>query len=136
VLAIESLSLAGSYGLERDLTYDTKLPIARSEYGDKADEVSYEEVMLDSYGGISPMASTVEEPLRIPGIPCFDERGLIMYTRVYIPKPSGKNRPVGVPHPAWRIFLHGLNNFLLYRLDSRIPRWQHGFRPGQGTLTA
>jgi hypothetical protein len=100
VLAIEALSLTGSYGLERELTPDTKLPIASSEYGERADEVSYEEVMMDSFGGVSPAASVVDEPLRIPGIPNYDPRGLIMYNRVYVPKPSGKNRPIGVPHPA------------------------------------
>jgi len=25
---------------------------------------------------------------------------------------------------------------MLYRLDAKIPHWQHGFRPGRGTLTA
>jgi hypothetical protein len=58
------------------------------------------------------------------------------YKRVYIEKPGNKYRPLGVPKPEWRIYLHLLNQFLVLNLDNKISKNQHGFRPGKGTLTA
>lgn len=54
----------------------------------------------------------------------------------HIPKPNGELRPLGIPSPAWRILLHGLNNILLLWLSPYIHSQQHGFYPGRGTLTA
>lgn len=58
------------------------------------------------------------------------------YKRVYIEKPGNKYRPLGVPKPEWRIYLHLVNQFLVLNLDKGISNSQHGFRPGKGTLTA
>jgi len=58
------------------------------------------------------------------------------YKTVMIPKGNGETRPLGVPAPAWRVLLHGLNNVLVVWLSPYTHPSQHGFLPGRGTLTA
>jgi hypothetical protein len=59
-----------------------------------------------------------------------------LYKILHIPKPNGGTRPLGIPNPSWRVFLHGLNNILLVWLSPYVHPQQHGFYPGRGTLTA
>jgi len=59
----------------------------------------------------------------------------VNYSRVYIPKPGG-SRPLGVPKPAWILWMHMWSNMLSYWLKPHLTDNQHGFRPGKGCLTA
>jgi hypothetical protein len=55
--------------------------------------------------------------------------------RVYIPKGEKGFRPLGVPTPEWRVYLHMYSNFLTFFLKNHF-KHQHAFLPGYGTLTA
>lgn len=57
------------------------------------------------------------------------------FKRVYIPK-SETFRPLGVPKPEWRLYLHMLSNMLYIFVEDHILPSQHGYVPGKGTLTA
>lgn len=57
---------------------------------------------------------------------------------MYIDKPNKGVRPLGVPTPEWRVYLHMVAQIFTYYLETRnlAHKDQHGFRPGRGTGTA
>jgi hypothetical protein len=66
-----------------------------------------------------------------------EQTAFLDFSRVYIPK-GGKDkvRPLGVPAPEWRLYLHMVNNFMHWYMKDYMLQTQHGFMPGRGSLTA
>lgn len=67
----------------------------------------------------------------------------IEFSRVYIAKPGkefafGSVRPLGVPKPEWRVYLHMWSVILSFFMEATqsIDKAQHGFRPTRGTVSA
>jgi len=61
----------------------------------------------------------------------------IDYARAYIEKPgTGKFRPLGVPAPSWRVYLHQWAQFMSYRLDDQLHDRQYGYRRNRSTMDA
>jgi hypothetical protein len=76
--------------------------------------------------GVNRMCSTIINKLHLT----------VHTNRVYIPKGEKGYRPLGVPKPEWRLYLHMLQQFITFFVQNKLDEGQHGFMPKRGTLTA
>jgi len=72
---------------------------------------------------------------------CKSRATNIKFHRTYIPKKASEPlseenaRPLGVPSPSWRVYLHMLNNLIVWSRSGKEGT-QHAYIPGRGVLTA
>lgn len=72
---------------------------------------------------------------------CHNQATEIKFHRTYIPKKESEElgpenaRPLGVPSPEWRVYLHMLNNLIVWSRTGKEGS-QHAYFPQRGVATA
>jgi RNA-directed DNA polymerase len=102
------------------------LQVARNEGAPGADEQSVHDVVANAPTLLAQLRQALTKGTYLPG----DIR------RVWIPKPGGGERGLGIPNVLDRVVQQAVHQVLEPIFEPRFHDSSHGFRPGRGAQTA